>query len=417
MEQGVNQMPVRLTQSYINSIKPNPDKPLWITDALTQNLNLYVGTRGAKVWYVYYRIDGKKASHKLGPAGEVITVAEARAMANDFIARVTRGEDPKKKAAKKLLIMDFLKDDYEPWVLINRKSGKATMNMLNTSFDFLYSKPIDELSIMEIDKWRTKRLESGSKASSINRLVAALQSALNWATEHDLVEVNPLQRLKPLKEHDSDLVVRYLSGEERTRLMTALDAREKKMRQERDSHNKWLAERGHPTLPPLAGEYADHLKPMVLVSLHTGIRQNNLFSLKWGDIDFETRTMTLSASTSKSGKTLRLGINSAALDVLKKWRNQAGETQADALVFHSPKTGGKMDNCAHAWKTLMKNAGIENFRWHDMRHDFASQLVMRGIDLNTVRELMGHASLAMTLRYAHLAPENKLRAAEVLADI
>ncbi len=199
--------------------------------------------------------------------------------------------------------------------------------------------------------------------------------------------------------------------------MAALDAREKKMRQERDSHNKWLAERGHPILPLLAGEYADHLKPMVLISLHTGIRQNNLFSLKWGDIDFETRTMTLSASASKAGKTLRLGINSAALEVLKKWRNQVCDTQADALVFPSPRTGGKMDNCAHAWKTLMKNAEIENFRWHDMRHDFASQLVMRGIDLNTVRELMGHASLAMTLRYAHLAPENKLRAAEVLADI
>ena len=64
----------------------------------------------------------------------------------------------------------------------------------------------------------------------------------------------------------------------------------------------------------------------------------------------------------------------------------------------------------------MQNAQIEKFRGHDMRHDFASQLVMRGVDINTVRELMGHASLTMTLRYAHIAPKNKLRASEVLTE-
>jgi site-specific recombinase XerD len=73
-----------------------------------------------------------------------------------------------------------------------------------------------------------------------------------------------------------------------------------------------------------------------------------------------------------------------------------------------------MGDCKKAWKTLMRKANIENFPWHDMKHDFASQLVMKCVDLNTVRELMGHADMKMTLRYAHLAPEAKVRAVGVL---
>jgi len=411
-------MKIRLTQNYVNTLKP-AEKAYWIADAGNVNLRLYIGTSGSKVWYVTYRKTGnpKKQSHKLGSADGVITVAEARTMTNDFMARLVRGEDPTKKIVEQLKLGEFLKNHYEPWVLINRKSGKETMNMLKTAFGFLYGGIIEELNILEIDRWRTKRFKTGSKASTINRLMAALLSALNWAQDHDLIEVNPLQRLKPLKEHDSDIMVRYLTEDERRRLYEALDAREKRMQGERDNHNLWLKERGKQALPALVGEYADYLKPMVLISLHTGIRQNNLFSLTWGDVDFKTRTMTLLASTSKPGKTLRLGINSVALKVLRKWREQSMNTQEDALVFPSPKTGRKMDNCAHAWQKLMKDAEIRNFRWHDMRHDFASQLVMKCVDLNTVRELMGHASLAMTLRYAHLAPENKLRAAEALANL
>ena len=97
---------------------------------------------------------------------------------------------------------------------------------------------------------------------------------------------------------------------------------------------------------------------------------------------------------------------------LTAWKEQ--EKKDSGLVFANPLTGKKFDNCNNSWKSLLKAAGIEKFRWHDMRHDFASRLVMNGVDLNTVRELLGHSDIKMTMRYAHLAPEKKRMAVDTL---
>jgi integrase len=156
-----------------------------------------------------------------------------------------------------------------------------------------------------------------------------------------------------------------------------------------------------------------YLRKMIIISLNTGIRRGALFSLLWSDVDLDKRILTLRGEDAKSGKTNHVPLNDAAYNAFKEWLEISG---GDGLVFPSPKTGEKMGSCKTAWKRLMKAANIENFRWHDMRHDFASQLVMKGIDLNTVRELMGHADIKMTLRYAHLAPEMKAKAVAALDD-
>ncbi|MDR1019277.1 MAG: site-specific integrase [Synergistaceae bacterium] len=385
-------MKTHLTQTSVTALKPK-DKPYWVTDGDCKNLRLYIGVSG-KVWYVAYQDErGKYQSHKIGPA-DSLAVAQAREMARDFISRLRKGENPqKKKRPAKLSLGAFLTNDYERWALTERKSGEQTLYLLRLAFKPFLNKPIRDLNIRTMEKWRQDKMSSGTKAATCNRRLTALKAALNWGVKRDLIESNPLIKLDKLKELDSDAKVRYLADDERKRLYAALDSREKRMRGGRMSHNEWSLERGYKLMPALGGGYADHLKPMVLISLNTGMRQGNLFALKWGDIDFESRTIILRAAASKAGKTSHIPMNSVTQGALVSWRDQSGDAGKDALVFPSPRTGGMLNNVKKAWAGVLKEAGIENFRWHDMRHDFASQLVMKGVDLNRVRELMGHSDL------------------------
>ena len=104
-------------------------------------------------------------------------------------------------------------------------------------------------------------------------------------------------------------------------------------------------------------------------------------------------------------------LNREATSVLLNWRAQSEDISG--LVFVNEQ-GKRFDRANSSWRRLLKDAQITAFRWHDMRHHFASRLAMGGVDLNTIRALLGHSDYAMTLRYAHLAPEFKMKAVEVL---
>jgi site-specific recombinase XerD len=410
-------MRAKLTQTFVNSVKPS-EKLLRIRDAHTVGLVLFVNAGGKKTYFIdYKKLNGKRADHKIGDA-TLLTLAEARETAQKFLASVERGVDPTEpepEAEKKITLGEFINDHYEKWALENRRSGKSTIYMIRASFGFLFDTPLEQITIEEIEKWRGTQKKIGLKNSSTNRRITALKAAINWAWKRNIIDANPLARLEKLSEEDSEGKVRYLTDDERERLMAALNARDKEIRAARDSHNVWLVTRDLKTKATFKErDFVDHLEPLVLLSLSTGIRRNSMLSLEWRDVDFASKTIMVRAATSKSGKQYYTPMNKLALDTLTRWHKQSKHTSPSNLVFPSPKTGKKMGDCSSSWDTLMKKAEIENFRWHDMRHDFASHLVMNGVDLNTVRELMGHADLKMTLRYAHLAPEMKMRAVETL---
>jgi len=230
---------------------------------------------------------------------------------------------------------------------------------------------------------------------------------LGSTSEWELIDKNPLAKVKPIKT-DSRGVVRYLSADEEIALRGALDTREQGLRDGRGSANEWRRMRGYSLLPDITvTTFADHIKLMVLLSLNTGMRRGEVFSLTWEAVSLNTAMLTVHGKTAKSDTTRYIPLNDEALSMMKAWQTQTGQTSG--LVF--PNTQGKrFNNVKRSWATVLKPAGITGFRWHDLRHCFASQLVMAGVDLNTVRELMGHGDIKMALRYAHLAPEHKAAA-------
>ncbi len=118
----------------------------------------------------------------------------------------------------------------------------------------------------------------------------------------------------------------------------------------------------------------------------------------------------MEAKIAKSKKVRHIPLNADALRCLKDWKE---ENNYPVYVFES-KNGKPFNNVQKAWSGILKDAKIEGFRWHDMRHHFASKLVMAGVSLNTVRELLGHSNYKMTLRYAHLSPGHKADAVALL---
>lgn len=151
-----------------------------------------------------------------------------------------------------------------------------------------------------------------------------------------------------------------------------------------------------------------HLRPIVTVAVHTGMRRGELLNLKWENVNLEQGIITL--TDTKNHERRDIPMNQTVKNTLSSLERKS------IYVFPNGKEKGFVD-LRESFGTALKRSGITDFRFHDLRHTFASNLVMVGEDLNTVRELMGHKTLNMTLRYAHLAPGKKVKAVNVLDKV
>ena len=146
--------------------------------------------------------------------------------------------------------------------------------------------------------------------------------------------------------------------------------------------------------------------------------RGEILNLKWDNIDLAHGFITLTET--KNGERREIPINDTLRETINKLSRHIVEKDGQKLVpylFHDPNTLKPYASVKRSFGTALKQAGISDFHFHDLRHTFASQLVMKGVDLTTVKELLGHKDIKMTLRYAHLAPAHKRNAVNVLDNL
>jgi len=404
-----------ITARLVKSLKPE-SKYFRVWDIELKGFYIRVQPTGSMSYYFQYRNEsGKLTDYLIGKVGTLSPV-QARDIAELRSADVKHGKDVqadrkqhRKDAenAKLQTLRGFIDNKYRDWCESEYKTGKQTIQCIEKQFAHLLDKPMPDITDWDIASWRSREKKKGRTDAGINRQLASLKGALSRAVQWGVIPRHGLTKKTKQVRVDNGRV-RYLSNDEEIALRDGLDIREQRMREKRASANEWRRSRGYALMPDIAcTTFADHINPMVVLSLNTGMRRGEIFSLTWGAVNLDTSTLTVEAKTAKTNRTRHIPLNEEALYILRLWQEQTGRTAG--FVF--PNADGKrFDNVNKAWANVLKSTEIVDFHWHDMRHTFASRLVMADVNLNTVRDLLGHADIKMTLRYAHLAPEHKAAA-------
>lgn len=426
-------MKAEITVKSIPTYTPR-DKPYEIVDTKVSGLILRIQPTGTATFYYCYKAEGRNRRFKIGPGGKFITSGGgktifetgihpdvARNTAKKKAGEVASGIDPQEErqqrrkeqvAAKAKSLAGFLDIHYASFLATERRSGSKTEKRIRSLFSWLLDTPMDTITPLQIQSWRKKQLEGGKSPVTVNRDLADLKSMLSKAVELGVITEHPLAKLKPVKTDDNSRV-RYLSPDEERRLFEALDKRESEAREARRRFNEWRRQRRLDPLPEITEqEFSDHLKPLIILALNVGLRRGELFKLEWQDIDFAHNILTVRAAAAKGGKPRHIPLNPIALQTLKQWKKQGS---GSSLVFPG-KNGERLDNIASSWRSVITESKIKDFHFHDCRHDFATKILRSGTDIVVLSKLMGHATLKMTLRYAHVSDTSLVTAVDRLAN-
>ncbi|MER0215655.1 MAG: site-specific integrase [Nitrosomonas sp.] len=161
----------------------------------------------------------------------------------------------------------------------------------------------------------------------------------------------------------------------------------------------------------LLNELPEHLVDLVKFSLSTGLRKRNVTELEWSQVDLQRNVAWIHADQAKARKSIHISLNATAMEVLRK---QVGKHPLRVFTYQGKPI---IQVNTRAWRKALRRAGIEDFRWHDLRHTWASWLTQKGVPLNVIQEMGAWESTEMVKRYAHLAPEQFRKHAMVVDEI
>lgn len=239
---------------------------------------------------------------------------------------------------------------------------------------YLRDRLLHEITDELIEYIACEKEKTGVRLSSVNRVLELIRAILNRAHRHwKWLDAVPMVRMRKFENKR----LRWLTKQEAKRLLDEL--------------------------PP-------HLKDMAGFTLVTGLRQSNVTGLQWGQVDLRMKHALIHPDQSKTKRAIPVPLNSIAIEILER---QKGKHPVFVFTYQ----GSPVSRCNnHAWKKALKRAGINDFRWHDLRHTWASWHVQSGTSLHELQQLGGWSEYETVLRYAHLSSEHLQKAAERVSD-
>lgn len=388
-----------ISDIYIQSLECPPERTHHeVFDSELKGFYVDVLQSGRKSFRVRYRFHQKVRVVTLG-CSSLITAEEARKIARELLRKAKLGIDPQETIQVGLgpKIQDFFLNKYVPYVKSYKRSWDTDESMIRNhiipKLGELHMGSISPPDIaVFVEKMRAQDYALGTCNRALVLLRYGYELALRWKVPG--VETNPVKEIKNLR--DDNRIERFLSNEQTINLLDAVKQSESEM-----------------------------LQYIVLFLIYTGARKREVLDAKWQDIDWDQKSWRIPKT--KSGKVRHVPLSKGALSVLETLKmlilqgrlgdylkaSQFSE-MANTHIFANIRTGHAYVSFFYSWDAARKRAGLPDLRVHDLRHSFASFLVNAGRSLYEVQELLGHADIRTTSRYAHLSRERLIAAVEVV---
>lgn len=332
----------------------------------------------SRYWWGHFQYQGRRQFVNLGvtwrgKASDRKLAEEAyHRKKAEFVQAIETGQDVNPHLTLKAVADEYLTLHARP----HKRSVKDDETVLRRFLSYFGdSFPAKRVTPHALERYRTDRVKEVSQAR-VNRELAILKSMFSKAVLWGRVGDNPVKRIQAFREDNKR--ERFLSPQEKEALLKAASS--------------WM-------------------QPILVMALNTGMRQGEILSLNWADVNLDHNVLLVRRS--KSGKARHIPINSPLAEVLKRLPKRG------AYVF-TDESGNILNRhgaIRSSFDRLVNKLGLTNFRFHDLRHTFASELAMKGVDIKTIAELLGHGSVRMSERYMHLSPSHKRVAVEMLAPL
>ena len=327
-------------------------------------------------WAVDYKNKAGKRVQKVVPLA--INKDEACAALLEEVRREFDCEYRVKRERDKIKFGRLAEMYIEDYAKVNKKSWQDDKYRIDANMKpFFGDQELDSITPLLIEQFRAERLKTGVTKSTVNREITLMKTMFRLAIDWGLTDANPVTKVRLFSEKDT-LKERILMPDEEQRLLAACPV---------------------------------HLRPLVVVALHTGMRRGEILDLRWKQVDLDRGLIRV--ENTKGGKNRLIPINGI---LLAEFRALRASQAHSGLVFANPRTRLAFTEVKRSFKSACRAAGIRDLRFHDLRHTFATRLIEAGSDIITVKELLGHFSVRVTQRYTHPSQIQKRLAVNLLAQ-